>query len=719
MVAFETHQYLKRKRQGRDGFLALKLDMSKAFDRVEWPLLQAMLHKFGFDNKWISLIMKCVSTVDYHIAHDGNLIGPILPTRGLRQGDPISPYLFIIIAEGLSAMIKNAESKGLLHGIQIARGAPKISHLLFADDSFLFCKATITETQAVKLILDDYASAFEQFVNFNKSSLFFSPNVTDNLRASICSILRVEGVGNSGTYLGLPSLIGRNKKEILGFLKNKVLNKIHSWDHKFLSKAGKEVLIKSVIQALPAYAMSVFHIQKDIIREIESAINAFWWGAEYGSRKGIHWKAWSNMCAPKDWGGIGFRRFDLFNTALLCKQRRFDLFNTALLCKQAWRLIQHPTSLVARVYQAKYYPGTSFFDARKAKYYPGTSFFDARIGSNPSYIWNSLLTAKDIIRRHSRWRIGNGNTVKIWKDKWLPDNSNPSITTAPYPFMQDANVASLFTSHSKCWDTEIIQEIFNRRDVALISNIPLSISNREDKLIWMCEERGHFTVKSYYRVILGEHSADTKKDWATMWKCRIPPKVKTFMWQACSSCLPTADLLRAKRVNCDTLCRMCHNSDESILHLLAHYPFASLCWNLSDINISSSAATSLGDWFVQNSKNATSLGDWFVQNSKNLEKSKCNLMLNSKNLEKSKCNLMLMICWYLWFARNEKVWNNVSLTPAIIVEKAKAHLYEWTTIVEKAKAHLYEWTTVQDKAKAHLYEWTTVQDKDIFSPQSQ
>lgn len=103
--------------------------------------------------------MECVTTVVYHISHDGNLIGPIIPSRGLRQGDPISPYLFIIVAEGLSAMIKQAEDKGLLHGIQVARGAPKISHLLFADDSFLFCKATIPEIQSVKLILDDYANA--------------------------------------------------------------------------------------------------------------------------------------------------------------------------------------------------------------------------------------------------------------------------------------------------------------------------------------------------------------------------------------------------------------------------------------------------------------------------------------------------------------------------------------------------------------------------------
>ncbi|XP_031127504.1 uncharacterized protein LOC116029594 [Ipomoea triloba] len=274
----------------------------------------------------------------------------------------------------------------------------------------------------MKSILDNIATASGQLVNFNKSSLFFNPNVTNTLRTSICDILQVDGVANSGNYLGLPSLIGRNKSEILGFLKNRVLNKINSWNHQFLSRAGKEVLIESVIQVLPSYAMSVFHIPNNIVRDIECAINAFWWGAEYGSRKGIRWKAWSNMCVPKDWGGIGFSRFDLFNNALLCKQ--------------AWRLIQHPSSLVARVCQAKYYPGSSFLEARAS--------------NNPSFIRNSLLTAKEVIRSNSRWRIGNGNRVKIWKDKWLPDISNPYISTPPYPFMHDATISALFDSQSKC-----------------------------------------------------------------------------------------------------------------------------------------------------------------------------------------------------------------------------------------------------------------------------
>lgn len=114
-------------------------------------------------------------------------------------------------------------------------------------------------------------------------------------------------MGNSGNYLGLPSLIGRNESEILGFIKKRIVGRIQSWNYKFLSGAGKEVLLKSVLQTLPSFAMNVFLLPLGLIKEIERDMNYFWWGAESGSRKGIRWKAWNNLCVPKKWGGMGFR----------------------------------------------------------------------------------------------------------------------------------------------------------------------------------------------------------------------------------------------------------------------------------------------------------------------------------------------------------------------------------------------------------------------------
>lgn len=146
MISHEVMHYLKRKRRGRDGPMTIKLDMSKAYDRIEWAYLKAVLIKMGYDAWWIHLILQCVCSVSYHVTHAKREVDPILPNRGIRQGDLLSPYLFILCVEGLSALLKNFEQKKWIQGIKVCRSAPGISHMLFADDSYLFCKANEEST---------------------------------------------------------------------------------------------------------------------------------------------------------------------------------------------------------------------------------------------------------------------------------------------------------------------------------------------------------------------------------------------------------------------------------------------------------------------------------------------------------------------------------------------------------------------------------------------
>ena len=167
---------MKKKRWGKIGQVAIKLDMSKVYDRVEWDYLKRVMEKMGFHAKWVQLIMACITTAHFSVIVNGNPTGYILPSRGLRQGDPLSPYLFLFCAEGLTALLRKAEAEGIIREVATSRGGPYISHLLFADDSLLFCRASVEECQQVNSLLNLYEAASGQKVNTDKTSLFFSSN---------------------------------------------------------------------------------------------------------------------------------------------------------------------------------------------------------------------------------------------------------------------------------------------------------------------------------------------------------------------------------------------------------------------------------------------------------------------------------------------------------------------------------------------------------------
>lgn len=155
------------------GSFALKLDMSKAYDRVDWPYLSNVLHSFGINDKAHDLIMNCVTTASFSVLVNGLFCGE----RGIRQGCPLSPYLFILCSQSLTCLMKKMESEGLYSGYKLNRWAPSVSHLMFADDVLLFGVLNSNTIQAVTNILQQYSRWSGQQVNYNKSAVFFSKSV--------------------------------------------------------------------------------------------------------------------------------------------------------------------------------------------------------------------------------------------------------------------------------------------------------------------------------------------------------------------------------------------------------------------------------------------------------------------------------------------------------------------------------------------------------------
>lgn len=226
-----------------------------------------------------------------------------------------------------------------MHGIRVCSGAPPSSHLLFADDSFLFLRATEREAEVMKNILHTYELAFGQAINLAKYEILFSKNVHADQCQILSTLLGVQERTGRGMYLGLPSLIGRNKKETFTYVKDRIWKRINSWKGKTLSMAGREILLKSVAQAIPSYCMSMYLIPESLGEEIQCMLNSFWWDTKRRELRGINWLSWEKLTMPKKFGGMAFR--DLY------------AFNLAMLGKQGWRLVTEPNVLVTRLFKAK------------------------------------------------------------------------------------------------------------------------------------------------------------------------------------------------------------------------------------------------------------------------------------------------------------------------------------------------------------------------------
>ncbi|XP_027102929.2 uncharacterized mitochondrial protein AtMg00310-like [Coffea arabica] len=266
--------------------------------------------------------------------------------------------------------------------------------------------------------------------------------------------------------------IGRTKNQVFGYLKSIITSKLQGWKHKLFSPGGKEVLIKSVIMSMPTYVMSYFKLPKGLCKGISATIARFWWdGGKLGNK--VHWVRWNKLSEVKGKGGLGFR--DL------------EAFNVALLAKQIWRVITNPNLLVSKVLKDKYMKSDDWLIKKPLK--------------TASWCWKSMNKGGELLQQGLYKRVGDGRTIKIWNDRWLPGSIHGKIATTRPDGCQLEFVHELIEGRK--WKTDQLQLWFNANDMELITSVPLSPYDRKDRLYWDHSKSGVYTVKTGYVVAKG------------------------------------------------------------------------------------------------------------------------------------------------------------------------------------------------------------------------
>ncbi|XP_030502458.2 uncharacterized protein LOC115717615 [Cannabis sativa] len=562
--------------RSRKGFMAVKTDMHKAYDRIEWSFLHRVLMANGFNEHFCKLIMQCVTTVSFSILLNGTPLPPFAPSRGLRQGDPLSPYLFILCSEVLSKLVLRAEARKQISGLKIGKKANPITHLFYADDAIFYCKASVTEAEQLGICIDTYERWSGQLVNRRKSGIVFSPKTNVAEKNLIHERLEIQLLDKREKYLGNPFFTSGSRRDDCNFLIEKMFQGLEGWKAKQLSFAGRQTLISSVLHSIPCYAMSTTQISLSTCAEMDRIAARFWWkGAsrQGDSNRYLALKSWSECCQPKAHGGLGFRRFKDINMALLAKLVWFLLDNNT--CEKPW------------------------VNALKAKYCSVEDFWSVQGKVDDSRGWRGILASRALCTNEAGILIGTGE-IDIWTKPWVPGFSpmevqNSFSYNATHAF---TSVSDLFVPGTLLCNETLITQCFTQEVGEAIMRIkPLNRS--KDILFWKGSNKGKFSVKSAYWSAQHHRFKEAKEVWKHLWKARIHPSLKTLCWRIFSGCFPTKMRL-AFSDDRDKLCSLCGEELETEIHLFRDCHFARCLWFTSPGGIRSSllCTLSLEDLFV-------------------------------------------------------------------------------------------------------------------------
>uniref|UniRef100_A0A2N9I5R6 Reverse transcriptase domain-containing protein n=1 Tax=Fagus sylvatica TaxID=28930 RepID=A0A2N9I5R6_FAGSY len=640
-----ANECLDSRLKSRNPGVICKLDIEKAYDHVNWSCLLHLMERMGFGRRWRLWIEACISSVQFSVLVNGSPEGFFSCSRGLRQGDPLSPLLFLLVMEVLSRMLNKVEEEGLIQGFRAGSNAVDglcISHLLYADDTILFCDADPDKLLYVRMVLTCFEAVTGLRVNMAKSEMVPVGEVQNisELADSLCC--HIGGLPLS--YLGMP--LGASYKAVAVWnpIIEKLERRLSGWQKLYLSKGGRLTLLKSTLSSLPTYFLSLFTIPISVMRRIEKMQRDFLWGG-LGDEVKHHLVSWDKVCAPKEVGGLGVRSLVLTNKALQGKW--------------LWRFGLEGHHLWRRVLVAKFGSDLGGWRTKSIR------------GPHGCGLWKGIMSGWDDYFQHVEFVVGQGTRISFWKDKWCGDTS--LMVLFPILFTCSANreatIAEVLSGPDSAgvreWNVTFVRD-FNDWEVDVVAEffqflhsykVPIVAPNMApDGLRWKLCKDGAFTSRSFYYALIDRRGVSFP--WKSIWRVKVPPRVAFFVWTATWGRILTCDNLMRRGYTMAGWCCMCCCDGENVDHLLLHCNAAQKLWNyvLRNFRI---------HWVLPRQVADLLFGwhNWFGKHHSHI------------------WNLIpLCLMWTVWRERNLRTFEDLSSSPDQLLGTFVTSLFDWSRI---------------------------------------
>nr|CAE04633.3 OSJNBa0028I23.15 [Oryza sativa Japonica Group] len=532
IILHETlHEMHKRKKDG----VILKLDFEKAYDKVDWKFLQQTLRMKGFEPRWCKWIDQVVRGGSVAVKVNDEIGNFFQTKKGLRQGDPLSPLLFNLVADMLAVLIQRTSEHGKIHGVIPHLVDDGLSILQYADDTILFMEHDLEDAKNLKLVL----SAFERLsglkINFHKSELLCFGKAIE-VEREYALLFGCKTGSYTLKYLGLPmhyrKLSNKDWKEV----EERFQKRLGSWKGKLLSVGGRLVLINSVLSSLAMYMLSFFEVPKGIIKKLDYYRSRFFWQSDEHKKK-YRLARWSVLCKPKECGGLGIQNLEVQNKCLLRG-----------LAKLVWQ------NLLRKKYLAK----KTIMQVQKQR--------------GDSHFWTGLMGVKDTFSSFGSFKLQDGLQIRFWEDCWLGNQSLEKIYPSLYNLVRNKNVVV-----AKVLERVPLNVSFRRAIIGdnlkawheIVANVvDINLRGQKDRFTWDASKNGTFTVNSMYKKLMFGNVIPRQ---SFIWKLRLPLKIKIFLWYLKEGVILTKDNLAKRRWKGSLRCCFCR-SHETIQYLFFDCP---------------------------------------------------------------------------------------------------------------------------------------------------